>query len=100
MLICIHVHNYVVLWAFVKHLIVNVKPTGNPEVCSLLEENIASAAVSQHLYVLSYIQVQCYLRFWQLHSDFRNSRNGLCYVLKITIAKSDPDMELLGNMLL
>ena len=127
MLICIHVHNYVIVWALVKHLVVNVKPIENSEVLSLLDENVVSAAVSPHLYVLSYIQVRCYLPFWQLHSNFRNFSNGLNnnnnnlfyiapqqqlyellalyrstlgYVLKITIAKSDPDMELLGNMLL
>ena len=57
MLICIHVHNCVIVWALVKHLIVNVKPTENPEVRSLVDRTQYFAAVSLHLYVLSYIQV-------------------------------------------
>ena len=34
---------------------------------------------------------------WQLHSDFGNFNNGVCDVMKITIAESNPDIELLKH---
>ena len=38
---------------------------------------------------MSYRQVQCYPPFSQVHSDFGDFNNGLCHVMKITIAESN-----------
>ena len=54
-------------------------------------EKVAYATVSSYLYIPSCIQVPCSLPFWQLYSDFGNFNNGVCYVVKITIAENNPD---------
>ena len=61
----------------------------------MLGEKIAYAAVSPHLYILSYIHVYCYLPLWHLHSNFGDFNHGLCCVKKITIAENNHDIEFL-----
>ena len=63
----------------------------------MLGETVACATVSQHLYILSYIQVRCYPPLRQLHSVFGDLNNGVCHVMKITFAESHPVMGLLAQ---
>ena len=51
---------------------------------TMLGEEVACAAVSPNLYIMSYIKVQCYLPLRQLHSDFGDFNNGVYHVMKIT----------------
>ena len=44
-----------------------------------------------------HVQVRCYLLLWLLHSDFGDFMNGVCHVIKVTIAESNPDMGLLAQ---
>ena len=60
----------------------------------ILGEKIACAAISTHLYILSYIPVPCYLTLRQLHSDVGEFNNGVCHIRKTAIADSNPDMGL------
>ena len=61
--------NFVCLLAFLSE---------NPEIHPVLGEKVACAAVSLHLYILLYIQVQCYLPLLQLHFSFK--RFQLCHM--------------------
>ena len=61
----------------------------------MLGEKVACATVSPYLFILPYIQVQCYPPLSQLYSGFGDLSDGVCHVIKITIAKSIPDMEFL-----
>ena len=45
----------------------------------MLGETVACAAVSPHLYILSYKQVQCYPPLRKLHSDFSNRKRSNMY---------------------
>ena len=63
----------------------------------MLDEKAARAAIYPHLYTLSYIQMQGHLSVGQLYSDFRDFNNGVCQVMKITIAESNPGMGLLNT---
>ena len=45
---------------------------------TMLGEEVACAAVSPNLYIMSYIKVQCYLPLRQLHSDFGDFTNRVC----------------------
>ena len=58
-------------------------------------ETIACAAVSPHVYLLSYIQAQCYPPLRQLHSDSGDFNKGVSHVSKITMADSNLHMGLL-----
>lgn len=60
----------------------------------MLGEKIACAAISPHLHILLYVQVQCHPPLWQLHSVMGDFSNEVCYVKKITVAESNPDMGL------
>ena len=66
----------------------------------MLGEAAACATVSLHSYILSYIQAQCFLPLRQPHSDFGDYDIGVCYVMKITIANSNPNTGLLTNIVL
>ena len=48
----------------------------NFKVHPVLSEMVVCAAVSLHLYMLSYIQVQCYLPHW--HLKFGDFSHGIC----------------------
>ena len=62
----------------------------------MFSETVMFATVSSHLCVLSsYVQVQHNLPHWQPLSDFEDFSNGVCHVMKIAIAESNPDMGLL-----
>ena len=61
----------------------------------MMGERVACAAVSTHLHVQSYTLVRRYQPRRQLHSDFGDFSNGVCYVMKIAKTESNPDMELL-----
>ena len=50
--------------------------------------------VFPHLCIVSYIQVQCSTPLWQLHSKFRDFKSGVCRVMKISVAESNPDRTL------
>ena len=69
-----------------------------PETDPVLGDTVAHAATSPHLYMLPYIPVQCYPPLRQLHFDFRGFQSR-SYVTNITIAESNPDMELLTQHL-
>ena len=58
----------------------------------MLAERAACSSVSPHFYVLSYIQMQGYQSLRQLHFDSRDHNSGVCHVMKITIAESNPDV--------
>ena len=58
----------------------------------MLGEKLARVTVSH--YMLSYMQVQCDLPLWQLHSDFGDFGTGVCYVTNIAMAESNLDTEL------
>ena len=60
----------------------------------MLAEQVARATVSSHLYVLS--EVQCRPPLRRVSSDFGSFANGVCHVMEITIAESNPNMELLA----
>lgn len=64
----------------------------------MMDERHASAAVFPQLRILSYIQVQCYLPFWPLRYDFGKFSDGVCHVVKITVAESTPDTGTLKNL--
>ena len=53
----------------------------------MMGETVECAAISPHLYIQSCMQAQCYQPLHQLHSDFGNFNNGVCRVMKLTIAK-------------
>jgi len=59
----------------------------------MLGEKEAFAVVSLHLYILSYIPVQCYPPPRHMHSEFGVFRNGVCR--EMTTAESNRDMEIL-----
>ena len=61
----------------------------------MLGEKAACAAFSQHRYMPSYITVPRYPLLWQLHSDCGDFHDGVCHVMKISTAESNPDMRLL-----
>ena len=63
----------------------------NSEVHLALGEKVVCAAVSPLLYTLPYMQVQWYLPLQQPHFNFPDFNNGDFYVMKITIAESNPD---------
>ena len=48
-----------------------------------------------HTCMHTVIQLQCYPSLRLLHSDFGDFKNGVCHVMKITIAKSNPNKGLL-----
>ena len=66
----------------------------------MLGEKVACAAISPHLFILSYMEVQCYPPLWQLQSDFGDFSNGVFHVMKITKAESNPGIGLITNILL
>ena len=68
-----------------------------PEVHPVFGERVACGAVSLNLHILSDIRVQCCPPLSPLHSDFGDLSNGVCHVMKIDIAESHPDMELLAQ---
>ena len=49
----------------------------------MMGEKVACAAASPHLHVQSYTLVRRYQPRRQLHSDFGDFSNGVCYVMKI-----------------
>ena len=53
----------------------------------MLDEKVACAIVSSHLYSPSYIHVQGYPPLWQPRSDFGDFNHGVGQVMKITILK-------------
>ena len=65
----------------------------NSDLHPILGEKLVCAAVSPHLYIC--IQAQCRLPLRQLHSDFGDFNNGVCRVVKIIVAQSNPDVGLL-----
>ena len=64
------------------------------EVHPAFGEMVVCATVSPQLCVLLHMQVQWYLRVWQLHSDFGGFSDGVCDAMKITIADSNNIMIL------
>ena len=50
----------------------------------MLGEKVECAVVSPHLYILSYMLVQCCTPLLQLHSDLRDVSNEVCRVMKTT----------------
>lgn len=60
----------------------------------MLDEKVASAAVCS-LKEPSHGQVQCYSPLRQQYSDFGVFSNGVAYVIKITVAESNPHVGLL-----
>ena len=69
-------------WPAVVRLFASIsqlKPWGSPNV----GEMVVCAAVSPQLYILSYMQVQCLLPLWLMHSDFGGFSNGVYHVVKI-----------------
>ena len=66
----------------------------NLEFQPILGEKVACASVSPHLYILLYTQVQCW-RHSAAALPLRDFSNGLCHVMKITIAESNPYIEFL-----
>ena len=61
----------------------------------MMSEKAACTTVSPPLYTLPCIQVHCYPLLQQLLPDFRDFSDGVCHVMIITVAKGDPDAELL-----
>ena len=61
-------------------------------------EKAAFAVVSLHLYILSYIPVQCYPPPRHMHSDFGVFSNGIRYATRITTAERNPEVKLLTNI--
>ena len=57
----------------------------------MLGERVACATASPHL---SYIRTYMCR---QLHFDFGDLNNGVCHIMKIAIAESNPDMGLLAH---
>ena len=52
----------------------------------MLGERVAYAAVSQHLYILSYIQARRYPPLRKLLSDFGDFSTGVSHVMKMTVS--------------
>ena len=50
-----------------------------------------------HMNLLSCIQVQLYPPHWPLHFDFWDFNIGVCHVMKITVADSNPDKGLFNT---
>ena len=67
----------------------------NSTVHPIMSERIACAAVSPHLYILSYLQAQCYPPLRQLHPYVGDFNAGVCHVIKIILADCNPNMGLL-----
>ena len=62
-------------------------------------EEVACATVSTHLWTDCHnTETRCYPPPQQLRSDFGGFHNGVCHVMKITTAESDPDLGLLANI--
>ena len=55
----------------------------------MLVEIITCTTISPHLYIPSDIKVHRYPPLRQLQSDFRDFNNGVCHVMKITVAESN-----------
>ena len=51
----------------------------------MLGKKVVCVTIFPHLYVI-HIHTQCCPPTWQLHSDFRESNNGVSHVMKITMA--------------
>ena len=67
-----------------------------PKAYPMLGEKVACAAVSPQLY----IQVQCFSPLGHRHFDFGDFSNGVCRVMKITTAESNPGMVLFHTNIL
>ena len=61
----------------------------------MVNVKLACESVASYLYILSYIQVQCRPPLWQLCHDLGAFNNGDVHVMKIIIAESVSDMDLL-----
>ena len=64
----------------------------------MLAEKVMCSVISPHLYILLDIQVQCYTPLHQVRSIFGDFHNGVCLVMKITVAESNPDVEFFRNI--
>ena len=53
----------------------------------MLGEKVVCAAVSPHLYILSYIQVQSCPPQRKLRTNFGDLNNGVCHVIGLTQLK-------------
>ena len=53
----------------------------------MLGVTLKCAAVSPHLYILTYTQVKFYALLPQLHTAFGDFKNGVCHVMKTTTAE-------------
>ena len=61
----------------------------------MMGETVAYATVSPHSFIHchTYKRTECYPPLLLLHSDLGDFNTGLCHVMKISIAESNPDME-------
>lgn len=77
-------------------IVPQLKPWGPPK----LGWEMVRVTIFPHLYRLSYIQMQCYLPLWQLQSNFGHFSDGVCQVLKVTVAKTNLPMGLLTQKII
>ena len=64
-------------------------------------EEVACAAVSTHLWTdCRNTETRCYPPPQQLRSDFGGFHNGVCHVMKITMAQSNRDIGLITQQTL
>ena len=86
-----------------RHVFVNCAwafHSWNPQVHPLL---VRKGGICNHfppqLYILLCIQVPCCPLLWRLKSNFGDFSNVVCSIIKITIAESNPDTELLTHQM-
>ena len=65
----------------------------------MLGEKVECAAVSPHLRILSYIQVQYFPLLLQLFFDFGDFNDRICQVVEMSVAENNDDMGLLTQQL-